>query len=100
MLRGALRPDDDEVAIGALDEVVENCGAGRTSANPVFATWWFRWLRLLTEPRGIPSPADPAFTTCREAKVETGPAFPTTTVFTVPAAGATRGWKLVGNAPV
>lgn len=23
-------------------ELAENCGAGRTSANPLLATWWFK----------------------------------------------------------
>jgi hypothetical protein len=40
----------------------EPIGAVRTSANPFFATSWLRWPRLAIEPRGIPRPADPAFT--------------------------------------
>ena len=40
----------------------EPSGAVRTWANPFLATSWFRWLRLATEPRGIPRPAEPAFT--------------------------------------
>lgn len=85
-LCGALKPD-------ARPELAENCGAGRTAANPFLATSWFTWLRLLTEPRGIPMPADPALTTTRDgAKGDAGPPLPTNTVFTVPEVGATSGW--------
>lgn len=94
VLRGALEPEE------GLAELVENCGAGRTSANPVLATWWFRWLRFAIEPRGIPKPAEPAFRTrCDGVNVETVPPFPTETVLTVPVAGATGGRKLTGNVP-
>lgn len=86
---GALAPATPAEGLG---ELVENCGAGRTSANPVLATWWFRWFRFPSEPRGIPMPAEPAFSTrCDGGKAETDPPLPTATVFTVPAAGATRG---------
>lgn len=91
----ALPEDPPEV----LAELVENCGADRTSTNPVLATWWFMWLRFPSEPRGIPMPAEPAFTTRREGGKAELPALPTTTVFTVPATGTTSGWKLTGNVP-
>jgi hypothetical protein len=48
----------------------------------------------------MPIPAEPAFTTRREGSIaEVIPSLPTTTVFTVPAAGATRGWKFAGSVP-
>ena len=43
----------------------------------------------MTEPRGIPMPAEPAFR--REAIIgDVGAIFPTVTVLTVPAAGGVR----------
>ena len=74
-------------------ELPANCGAACTATNPALETWWLRWERLLIEPRAIPIPADPDLTTnCDGGKLETGPPLPTTTVFTVPSAGATSGW--------
>jgi hypothetical protein len=94
LLRGPLLPEK------VLGELVENCGAGRTSANPVLATWWLRWLRFPSEPRGIPMPAEPDFNTkCDGGKAEIVPPFPTGTVFTVPVTGGARGWKPWGNVP-
>ena len=39
-LDGELYPEgSDELKAGALAEVVENCGAGRTSTNPFNRAW-------------------------------------------------------------
>ena len=35
-LRDPLEPET------GLPELAENCEGGRTSANPLLATWWFR----------------------------------------------------------
>jgi len=77
-----------------LAELAANCGAECTSANPDFATWWFKWLRFPNDPRGTPIPADPECRTNRDGpRVEPEPPFPTMTVFTVPV-GGTRGWTV------
>ena len=100
-LEEELYPDGiDGLIAGAFAEVVENCGADCTSANPDLATWRFRLWRFSREPRAIPKPAEPALTTMRgDRKAGTMPALPTTTVLVVPVEGATRGWKLTGNVP-
>ena len=87
VLCGALKPE-------LLSELVENWGAGRTETTPVFATSRFRWLRFPSDPRGIPIPAEPRFTTRRDGDngEATGPPFPTTTVFATPV-GATGALK-------
>ena len=55
-----------EVQAEARAEVAENCGAGRTWANPLLATWRLSWWRFSSEPRGIPIPAEPALSIMRE----------------------------------
>ena len=90
----------ESLLIGLL-AVAPNCGAGRTSAEPLRATWPFRWPRFAIEPRGIPMPAEPLFTINRVGgTAETAaPPLPTTTVPTLPV-GLTGGWKTAGVVPM
>jgi len=65
-----------------LEPVAANCGVGRSCTMPDLVTWVLRWFRLRTEPRGIPIPAEPLFTTSCEVNrgENTGPPLPTVTV--------------------
>lgn len=85
-LCGSLNP-----AFDLFGELAANCGAGCTCTNPDFATWWFMWLKLLIEPRGMPNPAEPACTVYRvPVSGVVVAAFPTSTVL-VPPVGAING---------
>ena len=93
--RGALYPPElcpPNTAEDLPAGVAANAGAECTCANPFFETCWFKWLMLLREPRGIPIPAEPAFTVIRgDANEDVVATRPIITVL-VPAVGATRGF--------
>ena len=55
---------------------------------------------LVSDPRGMFRPAEPALTTRCDANVEVEADLPTNTVLPVPTPGATSGWNPVGNVPV
>jgi hypothetical protein len=95
------RPDPNPPALLLRPDPAENCGAVCTATGPPFATCVFKCLRLSTEPRAMPIPAEPLLTVTREvgSTVCTGPPRPRTTVPPVPL-GAIGARKDVSVVPV